>query len=459
MPLRLPPFTGRITERTVLWGLSTGLALVVVLLGMAGVAAVRDSHAIRRNSAGLAKEQLLMARLLNQVQAEEDALAHVLHQIVQTEDAAQRTRVLADLDAADREISRLATEAAQTPHVREWQHLAQATQSFARTARQATSHQGALPEHVMEPLFASHDEVVRLIHALILESTRHLSQVNKDIEAQLRSLADESMLLLGTCFLLAAVCALLTIRFVRQSIHRMQWQSEELNRVSWHMLQTQEAVARRFSHELHDELGQSLAAVRSNLTRGTTQDLDSLRADCLHLVDESIANVRELSQLLRPVILDDFGLDAGLRWQAEKFAQRTRVEVDYTSDCSGRFADETETHLFRIAQEALTNVARHSEATQVRISLHCRDERIHLSIEDNGKGIPELAETLAHSPSLGMVGMRARARQRGGELVVSNIESGGLRIEVNMPADRVPVVQKAIPPTEGMAFAGGPHLF
>lgn len=134
------------------------------------------------------------------------------------------------------------------------------------------------------------------------------------------------------------------------------------------------------------------------------------------------------------------------------------MEVDYTSDCSGRFADETETHLFRIAQEALTNVARHSEATQVRISLHCRDERIHLSIEDNGKGIPELAETLAHSPSLGMVGMRARARQRGGELVVSNIESGGLRIEVNMPADRVPVVQKAIPPTEGMAFAGGPHL-
>ncbi|MCB1275329.1 sensor histidine kinase, partial [Prosthecobacter sp.] len=253
------------------------------------------------------------------------------------------------------------------------------------------------------------------------------------IERQSQDLSDDAALLLGASFVLAAICAFLTISFARKSIRRIEWQADELTRVSWHMLQTQEAAARRFSHELHDELGQSLAAVRANLTRGSTQDLEALRADCLHLVDESIANVRELAQLLRPVILDDFGLDAGLSWLTEKFAQRTRLEVGYESDCAGRFADETETHLFRIAQEALTNVARHSEATAVKVRLLRKRDNIQLSIEDNGKGIPPVEEGGFQSPSLGMVGMRARARQSGGELTVSNMIPHGLRIEVVVP--------------------------
>jgi len=173
--------------------------------------------------------------------------------------------------------------------------------------------------------------------------------------------------------------------------------------------------------------------VRANLTKGSTHDLPSLRADCLHLVDESIANVRELSQLLRPVILDDFGLDAGLRWLAEKFGQRTRLKVDYESDFTGRLPDETETHLFRIAQEAFTNIARHSEATEVKISLLHRDQSIHLIIEDNGKGLPNQSDDIIYSPSLGMVGMRARARQSGGELTATSRQPHGLRIEIVVP--------------------------
>jgi signal transduction histidine kinase len=190
----------------------------------------------------------------------------------------------------------------------------------------------------------------------------------------------------------------------------------------------------RFSFLRITESNVLLAAVRSNLTRGSTHDLDSLRADCLGLVDESIANVRELSQLLRPVILDDFGLEAGLRWLAEKFAQRTRIKVDCDSTCPGRFADETETHLFRIAQEALTNIARHAEATRVVIQLALEDKNIRLSIIDDGKGLP--AEPSASPPSLGMVGMRARARQCGGELNVTATQPHGLRIEAVVPSRR-----------------------
>jgi signal transduction histidine kinase len=147
----------------------------------------------------------------------------------------------------------------------------------------------------------------------------------------------------------------------------MEWQTAELGRVSWHMLEDQEATARRFSHELHDELGQSLTAVKTNLTAldaGGQADRARL-ADCLHLVEEAIGNVRQMSQLLRPTILDDFGLEAGLRWLVEGFAARTGIEATLESSCSGRLPDETETHLFRIAQEALTNVARHAGAKRV----------------------------------------------------------------------------------------------
>jgi signal transduction histidine kinase len=160
-------------------------------------------------------------------------------------------------------------------------------------------------------------------------------------------------------------------------------------------------------------------------------DFEHRRADCIHLVDGAISNVREISQLLRPVLLDDFGLDAALRWLGEKFSQRTGIDVDYKSGLTSRLADETETHLFRIAQEALTNIARHSGATHVWMEIADNRGAVHFAVRDNGRGltIPEVRR----SPSLGMVGMRARARKAGGELKVATPPGGGLIIDVTVP--------------------------
>jgi signal transduction histidine kinase len=210
----------------------------------------------------------------------------------------------------------------------------------------------------------------------------------------------------------------------------MEWQAEELNRVSWHMLQTQEAAARRFSHEMHDELGQALTALKANLAAMTPEDLARRRLDSMRLLDEAIGKVRELSQLLHPVILDDFGIQAGLRWLADGFSERTRIEVECKTDIPGRFSDDTERHLFRITQEALTNIARHSGATRAWIRLTEAGDGISLTIEDNGCGFnPEKMRR----PSLGMVGMRARARQIGGELTVGTSSTGGVKLEVRAP--------------------------
>lgn len=232
----------------------------------------------------------------------------------------------------------------------------------------------------------------------------------------------------GVCLILAVGCAVFTIHLTDRTIKQIEEQSNQLARVSWQMLQGQEAAARRFSHELHDELGQCLTALKANLAAMTSVTLGPKRADCLQLVDEAIRNVREISQLLRPVILDDFGLDAGLRWLCERFGERTAMTIHYRSNFEGRLRDETETHLFRIAQEALTNVARHSGASTVWLRLDANEARIRLSVEDDGRGMVP-----GNGPGIGLIGMKARAKQVGGEFAVDSQRDSGFAVRVSVP--------------------------
>jgi Signal transduction histidine kinase len=282
--------------------------------------------------------------------------------------------------------------------------------------------------------------VISTVSKLLSSGYLKASAAQRQIEARSAELVKDSIALLGSSLLLALICAILTVRMTTELFRKMEWQTGELSRVSWHLLENQETTARRFSHELHDELGQSLTAVKANLLSLEASD-GSLNHDRLtdarQLVDEAIRNVRELSQLLRPVILDDFGLDAGLRSLCEGFTQRTGIDVEYQSNFSERLVDETETHLFRIVQEALTNVARHSGATRIRIELHADHDKLHLSIADNGHGLESVA---SESSGLGMIGMRARARSAGGELRIESHKESGLRIEIWVPRHSEPLV-------------------
>ena len=431
-------FRQHLTEHNVLRALVAGFSLVMLLLGTAGFLAVREGRAIRASAAELVREQILITRLLHEAQVEEDALALVLHRLTRTDDPTARRALMSELTAADQAIARLADDASSTPQAQPWRTLADSTRAFSAEVRTTLDTDAPLTRERLDPLFASHEVVVRLIHQLILESTSHLEVVDRRLGDRLQELARESAVLLGASLALAAACALGTIAYVRHSLHRSESQERELNHVTWHMLQSQEETARRFSHELHDELGQSLAAVRANLTRRGVEDPDALRADSVALVDEAIANVRELSQLLRPVILDDFGLEAGLRWLGEKFAQRTRIPVDCHCDLPRRLEGELETHLFRIAQEALTNVARHSNASRVQLRLDLQQDTVCLRIADDGRGLPPptpAASTTSLRPqSLGLTGMRARARECGGNLELTPATPHGLVITVHVPA-------------------------
>ena len=216
--------------------------------------------------------------------------------------------------------------------------------------------------------------------------------------------------------LLALVFAGVTLRMAAQLIRGMEWQTAELGRVSWHMLEDQEATARRFSHELHDELGQSLTAVKTNLTA-----LESGGAFHRERLDDCLQpggrGDRQRAADVAAAAADDprrFRPGGGMRWLAEGFAARTGIEVKVDSTYPGRLPDETETHLFRIAQEALTNVARHSGAKHVTHHAWRRTAAISGSaIQDEGAGSPDTPSPA--SRGLGLIGIRARARSAGGD--------------------------------------------
>jgi signal transduction histidine kinase len=239
--------------------------------------------------------------------------------------------------------------------------------------------------------------------------------------------------LFAACVVLSLLCATWTVRASAGLFRRLERQATELSRLQYQFLESQENVARRFSHELHDELGQVLTAIKANLSALGGRSEDPRVEDCRLLVDRAIQDVRDMSQLLRPTILDDFGLDAALRSLTESFAQRTAIQVSYRSELDGRrLPEQAETHLFRIAQEALTNIARHAQAATASVELLLHGEEVSLRIRDDGRGfdITEKRKT----GGLGLTGMETRARGCGGRLNLESTGGKGSSIEVICPA-------------------------
>jgi PAS domain S-box-containing protein len=202
------------------------------------------------------------------------------------------------------------------------------------------------------------------------------------------------------------------------------------------LISVQEAEKRNISRELHDEIGQMLTAVKIDVQRirdeSESDEINSLADDCKKLVEETISVVRNLSLELRPSIIDDLGLEASLRWYSDKFYQRTGIEVKTEiNKLSGVLPPECAISLFRICQEAMTNIAKHSEADYVKVALNQKQNLIHLSVEDNGKGfnLKKALKLAAKGKSLGLLGMQERAELTGGRLEVLSREGSGTLIK------------------------------
>ncbi len=427
-------YSDPVTVPKILRVLVIGFSAVIVLLMAAGFIGLKSAQLIQENSAEIVQNGLITTRLIDELQREQDTLNAAFYKLSRGTELSERERLLAQLDEADQAVERIVTEAAPTPQAELWRQLSTAVKGFSSEARRLLVRKN-VPTYASRDLLRLHEEVTTIVGKMIANNYTRTLAAQSRMDLRSAQLLKESLGLLGGCLLLALLCAVFTVRITTQLFHKMEQQSSDLARVTWHMLESQETAARRFSHELHDELGQSLTAIKANLTAldSSTPPDPARLDDCRWLVDEAIQNVRELSHLLRPTILDDFGLDAGLRWLAERFGDRTGIEVDYKSSFDGRLADETETHLFRIVQEALTNVARHSGATRVAIALERSGSRVHLTVKDNGHGFQGNGVPGNGASGLGLVGMRARAQSVGGELEISS--NDGLAVDLWAPME------------------------
>ena len=208
-------------------------------------------------------------------------------------------------------------------------------------------------------------------------------------------------------------------------------------------IRSQEEERRRIARELHDETAQDLAALSRQIDTITSKGKRILSARDVALLEElhqqadrALEGVRRFSQDLRPSILDDLGLVPALDWLASDLEQHFGISVEFqvTGEVK-RFAPEVELVLFRIAQEALRNIWKHSGAKQTWIGLECSDDSTVLTIGDNGKGfkLPEKIVDLAPTGKLGLVGMQERARLVGADLAVTSEPGKGTIITIELP--------------------------
>jgi signal transduction histidine kinase len=227
---------------------------------------------------------------------------------------------------------------------------------------------------------------------------------------------------------------------------QLQTLNGELRRLSVRLITMQDEERRRIARELHDGLGQELVAAKILLHRALQQTSEAVRkeatSDAAEIIDRGIQQVRSMSHLLHPPLLDEVGLVSALRWYLEGFAQRSGIEtaIDVEPLDFPRLTPELETAIFRIIQESLSNVLRHSKARRAWVTLSAKDGKVIATVRDDGRGIEKrVVEQQPGSIGIGISGMSQRAKEFGGELRLAVVHPGTL-VEIVMPC-RTPAHQ------------------
>jgi signal transduction histidine kinase len=219
---------------------------------------------------------------------------------------------------------------------------------------------------------------------------------------------------------------------VSQRTAELERQRLDVQNLSSQLLLAQDEERRRISRELHDSTGQLLVALGINLVKlrseliGPTTEVDAIIADTSSLVDEMSRQLRTMSYLLHPPLLDEAGLGSAVRWYTDGFAKRSEVDVtlELPSDL-GRLPQELEITIFRLIQESLTNIHRHSGSKTALIRVTRNPEDVSVEIRDKGKGMATAVRSREFSrPGVGILGMKERVRRFGGSLEFSSNHPG-----------------------------------
>jgi len=290
-----------------------------------------------------------------------------------------------------------------------------------------------------------------IITSLLALNDQAQTEAGQQVSLTYGKVKRDILVLIGILFLVALGSGLYTLEANRKTFdrlhhlaERLQTQSEELRMLSWKLIDVQEKTLRQVARDLHDEFGQILTAIGVTLGRASqkaldkdpvfVQDVKSVKK----IVEETLQLVRSESQIFRPAILDDFGLAQTLEWFVDQFSRQTGILVHY----KGKLADdfflpEDAIHVYRIVQEALNNVARHSGAKEAWVTVEEDAGSLSLEIRDNGAGFaigPE--NNRVAGQGIGLMGMRERAEHLKGSFSIRSSPQRGTVVSVHVPLQR-----------------------
>jgi len=320
-----------------------------------------------------------------------------------------------------------------------------------RSAKSTTETQGPITRDMM----AVADETDTVVHSMEVEEQRLLT------ERRNRQAASVTMVIgiLLTSLFLALVLFLIHHQLLTDQVReRLRAETAQRN-LSARLLTLQDEERRKFARELHDSVGQHLAAIKMAIEMLHRKlPGDPIVADCIKLSDDAISETRTISHLLHPPLLDEAGLNSAIRWFVEGFAKRSGIRVNLQiSDPIQRFEDSVELVLFRALQESLTNVHRHAGATHADVGLAISANRVTLTVKDNGRGMPssvlrDLKED-GTAGGVGLAGMMERIREIGGRLEIKS-SSQGTEIVARVPVRQREMTQSGISPPEAQEVRG-----
>jgi signal transduction histidine kinase len=312
-------------------------------------------------------------------------------------------------------------------------------------------HEDSARYLIRSQLEEQHQTISQVVSQLLKLNDQAQQEAGQRVILVYRQVTENILVLIGVLFLVALGTGLYTVQANRKTFERLhhlaeklQSQSAQLRMLSWKLIEVQEQTLRQVARDLHDHFGQILTAIGVMLGRAGKKAADTDPVfvqevrEVKKIVEDTLESVRDGSQIFRPAILDDFGLQQTLGWFAEQYTRQTGVEVHYEGKLAdGLFPPEAAIHVYRIMQEALSNVTKHSGAREAWVTLGERDNQLQLDIRDNGKGFqasPDMKR--AEGQGIGLMGMRERAEHLNGSLSIHSAPNKGTTVSVRIPLRR-----------------------
>ena len=353
---------------------------------------------------------------------------------------AQFQRIREDLDDALKLEEQVAI-AGRTPEQRQYlgNSMAQFWDAVERTFALAQSgKEKEAREQIRLSLQARQASLSTAVARLLVQNNESEEQAAQTISQIYDRVQRQVYLFLTATLIAIAITSLYLILSNRQLFARLAMLSEQRSELAQQLISTQESALRSISRELHDEFGQILTAIGSMLRRADkhlpeNSPIHAELQEVREVTQSTLDKVRSLSQALHPVMLDELGLESTLDWYLPTVERQTGIRISYEKSGTAYPVDgSAAVHVYRVIQEALNNVARHSGAKQAWVRLRFQPQMLELEIEDHGQGFV----TGPTRQGIGLVAMRERAELLGGVITFTRPAEGGTLVSLNVPQEK-----------------------